>query len=280
LALAAIRPSDDLRDSDLIQKAAKAGVEWLLGVQNKDGGWPTFCRGWGKLPFDRSASDLAAHALRALAVWKRRWQVELDNIAQDVRLDLQRLIGQTDVAMQRGLRYLHEQQRADGSWAALWFGNQHLPGEENPLYGTARVLKALGDLNLGHTAPVQRGVEYLASVQQVDGGWGAGAAAIEHGMPQQRSSVEETAVVVDALLACKSASADRKTEVVLQQGLEWLVAAVGEGRHRDPAPVGFYFAKLWYYERLYPLIFTTAALGRAVASASESHAALARRRNV
>ncbi len=42
-----------------------AGVAWLLDLQNRDGGWPTFCRGWGKLPFDQSAPDLTAHALRA-----------------------------------------------------------------------------------------------------------------------------------------------------------------------------------------------------------------------
>ena len=35
-------------------------------------------------------------------------------------------------------------------------------------------------------------------------------------------------------------------------------------RHRENAPIGFYFAKLWYYERLYPLVFAVAALGRAV----------------
>ena len=29
-----------------------------------------------------------------------------------------------------------------------------------------------------------------------------------------------------------------------------------------PWPIGFYFAKLWYHERLYPLIFTTTALGK------------------
>jgi squalene-hopene/tetraprenyl-beta-curcumene cyclase len=31
----------------------------------------------------------------------------------------------------------------------------------------------------------------------------------------------------------------------------------------EPSPIGFYFAKLWYFERLYPLIFTVAALRRA-----------------
>ena len=38
--------------------AAAWRIEWLLNLQNRDGGWPTFCRGWGTLPFDRSGSDL------------------------------------------------------------------------------------------------------------------------------------------------------------------------------------------------------------------------------
>jgi squalene-hopene/tetraprenyl-beta-curcumene cyclase len=42
------------------------------------------------------------------------------------------------------------------------------------------------------------------------------------------------------------------------------VEAVESGRFREPSPIGFYFAKLWYFEKLYPLIFTVAALGRAV----------------
>src|SRR5213075_1225977 len=43
-----------------------SGVHWLLGLQNRDGGFPTFCRGWGNLPFDRSGPDLTAHALRVI----------------------------------------------------------------------------------------------------------------------------------------------------------------------------------------------------------------------
>ena len=54
-----------------VDAAAAAGVQWLLGLQNRDGGWPTFCRGWGKLPFDRSGADLTAHALRALRAWRQ-----------------------------------------------------------------------------------------------------------------------------------------------------------------------------------------------------------------
>ena len=52
-------------------QAASAGVEWLLDLQNADGGIPTFCRGWGRLPFDRSSPDLAAHALLAWSSWQQ-----------------------------------------------------------------------------------------------------------------------------------------------------------------------------------------------------------------
>jgi squalene-hopene/tetraprenyl-beta-curcumene cyclase len=49
----------------------------------------------------------------------------------------------------------------------------------------------------------------------------------------------------------------------VNRGLLWLLSAVESGRFREASPIGFYFAKLWYFEKLYPLIFTVAALGRA-----------------
>ena len=49
----------------------------------------------------------------------------------------------------------------------------------------------------------------------------------------------------------------------VDRGVQWLIARVDDGRWREPAPIGFYFARLWYFERLYPLIFTVGALGRA-----------------
>jgi len=46
------------------------------------------------------------------------------------------------------------------------------------------------------------------------------------------------------------------------KGARWLIEKVESGEWRRPSPIGFYFAKLWYFERLYPQIFTVAALGR------------------
>jgi squalene-hopene/tetraprenyl-beta-curcumene cyclase len=67
--------------------------------------------------------------------------------------------------------------------------------------------------------------------------------------------VEETALAVEVLHGLANGEA-------VQKGVAWLVDAVETGRFRDPSPIGFYFAKLWYFEKLYPLIFTVAALGR------------------
>ena len=57
----------------------------------------------------------------------------------------------------------------------------------------------------------------------------------------------------------------------VDRGVAWLGDAVESGRFREPSPIGFYFAKLWYFEKLYPLIFTVAALGRAKRMATDEH---------
>jgi squalene-hopene/tetraprenyl-beta-curcumene cyclase len=226
-----------------------AAVEWMKGLQNGDGGFPTFCRGWGTLPFDRSGADLTAHALRTQ-------------------------VGER--AIKRGFAYLSKQQRPDGSWLPLWFGNQHAPDDINPVYGTARVLAAYRDLGMKDAPECRRGVAFLLSVQNPDGGWGG-----TKGCP---SSVEETALAVEVLLDLVSEPLAASREIApatpqaanptaVERGVAYLVEAVESGRFRDPSPIGFYFAKLWYFEKLYPLIFTVAALGRAAKIAANPPAA-------
>jgi len=259
LALVAFRKSGPATNRHRIDSAAAAGVKWLLAMQNADGGWPTFCRGWGTLPFDRSGADLTAHALRALHAWR-------DSVGGE----------RIEAATVRGLGYLAKQQREDGSWLPLWFGNQHHPDEENPVYGTSRVLLAYRDLDQIDSDPPQRGLAWLGASLYPEGGWGGGSDADSEvsgvgisgvGISSVGisgvgiSSVEETAVAVEALLAQRK---DRWQQPALTEGLRWLVAAVEEDRHRETAPIGFYFAKLWYHERMYPLTFTVAALGQAI----------------
>jgi squalene-hopene/tetraprenyl-beta-curcumene cyclase len=243
---------------DSIAYAVGLGVQWLLGLQNSDGGWPTFCRGWGHLPFDRSGADLTAHVLRALYAWR----TELPTIvargarhrsgpgrgkpALDARLLHPDQVGK---AITRGLDYLARTQRADGSWLPLWFGCQHAADDENPTYGTARVLAAYRDLHMIATEPARRGVAWLLAVQNEEGGWG--------GAGQAPSSIEEAALALDVLQDVGH------NQPAVNKGLTWLVEQVEAGHLHKPTPIGFYFAKLWYFEKLYPMIFAVAALGKA-----------------
>jgi len=202
--------------------APEKGIRWLLDLQNRDGGMPTFCKGWGKLPFDRSCPDLTAHMIRAFIVWRG---------AVDSGLS-----AEIEHSIRRGLRYLKKQQRADGSWLPLWFGSQANRNHENPVYGTVRVLEALRELDEAEFPVVgemrRRGFLWLEAAQNPDGGWG--------------SSVEETALAAG----------------LTGKGLERLLEMTGNGTVFPAAPIGLYFARLWYSEKMYPLIFTVEALQR------------------
>ena len=95
-----------------------------------------------------------------------------------------------------------------------------------------------------------RARQWLVINQNADGGWtGAKGGA---------SSVEETALALEALSA--ASSLDDAAREAIETGLQWLAGRIEKGAGRDPSPIGFYFARLWYYERLYPLIFPVAAL--------------------
>ena len=236
-------------------QAACAGVEWLLDLQNTDGGIPTFCRGWGRLPFDRSSPDLTAHALLAWSSWQQAVPPRLRSRLQSAR--------------RGGVKYLSVSQREDGTWVPLWFGNQSAPGEENPTYGTARVVLALNRLAGDGGVPVEdmrrRGIHWLVNAQNADGGWG-GAEGVD-------STIEETALAVQALAdALEVASptpglTGTSLESAVGKGANWLVSETRGGRDFKPSPIGLYFSKLWYYERQYPVIFSVAALGRAASTA-------------
>jgi squalene-hopene/tetraprenyl-beta-curcumene cyclase len=324
LALAGMQRWVDGSLRERCRGAAAKGIAWLRKLQNRDGGWPTFCRGWGKLPFDRSSNDLTAHALRA---WVSQASAVPMSASDSARLA-------------KAISFLHANQQEDGSWLPLWFGNQDRDDEANPVYGTSRVLLAAPGL-LSDRA-LRRGCEYLIATQNPDGGWGGGPSVtawltaadsprdwlqrVDSQLPpvawETTSSIEETALAVDALATVLWAQRTPRTPgaadlpevngrnlslpvgvesgprgtpspevcsisppwgfgdgneaggVAIIRGIEFLLGCVDADRHRLSWPIGFYFAKLWYHEKLYPLIFTITALGkylRATAEGCELH---------
>lgn len=236
LAVLNLRKVDEPVTAEEVSSLEAAAV-WLLDLQNSDGGWPTFCKGWGTLPFDRSSNDLTAHTLRALAAWQCRVSAIPDKLS--IR---------AETAIAKGLRYLEKQQNSDGSWLPLWFGHQFAEDDENRLYGTAKVVLALNEIGQQRLPMTEAGLQWLLKNQNDDGGWSASKGLT--------SSCEETGLALEAI-AFEPAAAD-----AVERGTRWLVQQVNSGAFTQPTPIGFYFAKLWYFERLYPVLFTVSALRR------------------
>jgi squalene-hopene/tetraprenyl-beta-curcumene cyclase len=225
---------------EAIRPAVKSGIRWLLNIQNSDGGIPTFCRGWGRLEFDRSCPDITAHAVTAWHLWQNK-------VADAF---LQKKMWH---AIDRALRYLSAVQRSDGAWLPLWFGNPFSQEKTNSVYGTAKVLHTLSMFNESqYLTMIEKAVAFLLAAQNDDGGWGAQKGTV--------STIEESALAIHALSAFRSTGVDEP----LNRGLRWLIEYTQEGTVFPAAPVGLYFAKLWYAERLYPIIFTLQAIQHAV----------------
>ncbi len=142
-----------LRTLGIGDDAVRRSLDWVVGMQSKDGGWGAFdvdnSAMWlYKIPFcdfgkvtDEPSSDVTAHALEALAPEGYSASVE------------------------RGLKWLLAEQEDDGSWFGRW-GVNHL-------YGTGAALPALEACGVPSDHPaMRRAVEWLDSVQQEDGGFG------------------------------------------------------------------------------------------------------------
>jgi squalene-hopene/tetraprenyl-beta-curcumene cyclase len=134
--------------------AVQRGLDWVVGMQSRDGGWGAFdvdndALWLYRIPFcdfgrvtDEPSADVTAHAIEALAPARG-----LDHVVA------------------RGVRWLLDEQEADGSWYGRW-GVNHV-------YGTGAALPALDAAGLGSEhAAYRRALAWLDSVQNEDGGFG------------------------------------------------------------------------------------------------------------
>ena len=249
-------------------EAIQTGRFWLDRLQNRNGGWPTFCRGWEKLPFDKSAPDLTAHALRALGQPEYS-PMSAPNFDYDCAVS---------ASHDQGWHYLYKNQCDDGSFAPLWFGSENAHDQLNRTYGTCHVIFAcmeegveplsldtlallsrIGITKAGgkHRSIFRSALPWLRSIQNPDGGFGGCAGA--------PSSAEETGLALRALASCGVDISDIPDiaghREAMARAARWLAENQLPNGSWKPSPIGFYFAVLWYYEQLYPLYYALGGLG-------------------
>jgi squalene-hopene/tetraprenyl-beta-curcumene cyclase len=222
-----------LQDGNYSPEAGK-GIEWLLALQNRNGGIPTFCKGWGKLPFDRSSPDITAHAILAFELW-------MDSLPAGLKPECRK-------GLQRMVKWLSRIQAGDGSVIPLWFGDQDAEDERSPVYGTAMTVEYL---SLSRDAVAKeiasKGLNYILRAQNEDGGWG-GAKGVA-------SKVTLTARALSALASFPAPNSEAIT-----RGFNFLYAKYEAGKLLQAEPIGLYFSRLWYSEEMYNITFTLNAL--------------------
>ncbi|MBR4276403.1 MAG: squalene--hopene cyclase [Prevotella sp.] len=218
-----------------------AGIDWLIKLQNRDGGMPTFCRGWGKLPFDRSTPDITAHAILAMSLWC------------DVLPDSQQSRCRKSIARMKS--WLAKTMMDEGSWNPLWFGDQEATSqfrveglefkvEANPVYGAATIIDYMKTAGITLTLAPK---DFLLKCQNPDGGWGG-----NRGVP---SKVTLTAKAIGALRHFRP-----ETDEAIRRAVDYLYARYETGTLYSREPIGLYFSRLWYSEDLYNPIYILTAL--------------------
>ena len=227
-------------DGHLYQDAINRAVDWILGMQSKNGGWGAFDADnthsvLNHIPFadhgallDPPTADVTARCLGML-----------------VQLGYDR----SHPAVRRAIEFLKREQEPNGSWFGRWGTNY--------IYGTWSVLSALNaageDASAGY---IVRAVEWLESQQQPDGGWGE---SCETYWPKRAHAktpplASQTAWAVLGLMAAGRVETD-----AVRRGVDYLVRAFqtrGGWSDEYYNAVGFprvFYLKYYGYAAYFPL---------------------------
>lgn len=230
---------------DVAAAAVQRGVNWLLAMQNDDGGWAAFDRTTDrplleKIPFadhnamqDPSCPDITGRVIEGLG----RCGVKVGHPAID-----------------RAVKYLLKQQDADGAWWGRWGVNY--------VYGTWQVLtglKAVGqDMSETWT---RRAADWLLSVQKPDGSFGETCASYDDPRlkGQGDSTASQTAWGAMGLMAVHGGE-----HPAIEKAVRWLIETqTHEGTWEETNYTGTGFPRVFYLKyHYYRLYFPLTALAR------------------
>ena len=233
--------------------AFKRGLDWILSMQNADGGWSSFDKDNNKtalthFPFadhnamlDPSAADITGRILELLA--KAR-------------------ISRSEPAVKRAIQFLEKAQESDGTWFGRWGVNY--------LYGTwlaLRGLQAIGEPL--ESARYQRAGRWLIQHQNSDGGWGESCRSYEEPSAKGKgpSTPSQTAWALMALIHLGMVA-----QPAFTQGLHYLLQTQKEdGSWAEEPFTGTGFPRVFYLKyHLYPVYFPLLALSQARSLFKES----------
>ena len=223
-----------------LQEAVDRAVEWVLGMQSRNGGWGAFDADneyyfLEHMPFADHGALLDAPSA--------------DVTARCVGMLAQAGYTQDHPAVRRALRYLKDEQEDDGSWFGRWGTNY--------IYGTWSVLCGLNAIGLDMRAPfIRKAVDWLKARQRDDGGWGEDCASYwpDRRYESKASTPTQTAWALLALMAAGEVESQ-----AVSRGVEYLLTAPRQGgqwEEADFTAVGFprvFYLHYHGYRAYFPL---------------------------
>ncbi|HEY2421030.1 MAG TPA: prenyltransferase/squalene oxidase repeat-containing protein, partial [Neobacillus sp.] len=218
------------------------GMNWLLSMQNDDGGWAAFEKNTNSklieflpiekgefLLLDPSCADLTGRTLEFLGNYTN--------------------LSRNHMAVKKAVRWLEKNQRNDGSWYGRW-GICYLYGTWSAVTG----LVAVG-ITASHNS-VKNAINWLKKIQNEDGGWGESCKSdIKNTyIPLGSSTLTHTAWALDALIA-----ASEKPTAAIRKGVSFLLGSLDKEDWTTSYPKGQGMGGAFYihyhsYRYLFPLL--------------------------
>ncbi|HVT80645.1 MAG TPA: squalene--hopene cyclase [Phycisphaerae bacterium] len=230
------------------EPAVKRGVNWLLAMQNDDGGWAAFDRTRNKpvlehVPFadhnaiqDPSCPDITGRVLECLGHCG---------------------ITTAHPAVRKAVDFIKETQDKDGCWFGRWGVNY--------IYGTWQTLTGLRSVGerMDHKW-IRKSVDWLRSVQKPDGSFGESCDTYENPNLRGRgpSTPSQTAWGAMGLMAAAGHTSGDDPQI--QKAIQWLIDNQGaDGNWEEHWFTGTGFPRVFYLKyHLYRLYFPLMALAR------------------
>lgn len=218
------------------------GLQWLLTMQNDDGGWPAFEKNTDSkllnfLPIEKAeyiltdppSADLTGRTLEYLGKYT--------NLLHD------------SPSVKSAIKWLIKNQENNGSWYGRW-GICYIYGT----WGAVTGLRAVGVLST-HSS-IKRAITWLESIQNQDGGWGESCKSDSKSqyVPLKTSTLTHTAWAVDALIS----ASDNPTKAI-DKGIQFLITNLERDDWTTSYPKGQGMAGDFYihyhsYRYIFPLL--------------------------
>ncbi|MBB6672183.1 terpene cyclase/mutase family protein [Cohnella nanjingensis] len=224
------------------REAWRTGVNWLLGMQNDDGGWAAFeknsipsiarlfnIQNFADTAVDPSAADITGRTLEFLG--------------SQFKLTM------THPRVQDSVHWLIKNQKKDGSWYGRW-GISFIYGTWAAVTGMRAVGMSADHLN------VHRAIDWLLKIRQLDGGWGESCKSDvrKEYVSAPYSTVVHTALALDTLIVVH----DQPTEEI-NKGLANLIEWNRQDSKRSSYPIGaglpgHFYIHYHSYPHIWPLL--------------------------